>query len=169
MFLFIAVVCDLRWRRIPNKLVVICLATGLSMRGFELGWAGLGTATLGSLTGLLVLLPFYIAAALGAGDVKFMAAVGSFLEPSQVLLAAVLGIALNGAVGLLIIILAGDLFKTVHRYMAMLTTFLSLNKPHYIEPTPDEAAGRKMPYVIGLSIAVATVALYPDLFSMVFW
>lgn len=168
-FLLIAVVCDLRWRKIPNKLVVIALFLGFCIRVYDFGWLGFANAALGSLTGFGLFLPFYFLSILGAGDVKFMAAAGTFLNPTQVLLASIIGITLNGLIGLTIIVLSGDLPRTFRRYMAMLTTFATLRKPHYIAPAPGEAAGRKMPYAIGLSVGVAAVSFDSGTFLRGLW
>lgn len=94
LLLAIAVVSDWRQRRVPNVLVLVTLMAGLlfhSLGGSQgaagglfstqpgpLGaWRALG----GAATGLLLFLPFYTFRLLGAGDVKLLAAVGSFAGP----------------------------------------------------------------------------------------
>ena len=69
---------DVRHRRIPNGIVVAGIAAALLIsaapdgRGIPAALAGLGI-------GLAALMPFYIAGATGAGDVKLLGMVGSFL------------------------------------------------------------------------------------------
>ena len=91
-----ALVFDLRQRRIPNTLVLLMLGAGLLinfigpqiwLRGTGLlttypGALGIKGALLGALTGLAVFLPFYLLRAMGAGDVKLMAGIGSFVGPA---------------------------------------------------------------------------------------
>jgi len=52
------------------------------------GWQGAFVSAAGVLIGLLLFLPLCLAGKLGAGDVKAMGAVGAFLGPVGVLLAA---------------------------------------------------------------------------------
>jgi prepilin peptidase CpaA len=91
-----ALVIDLRQRRIPNTLVLLALGAGLVinligpqiwLHGSGLlstypGAIGIKGSLLGALTGLAVFLPFYLLRAMGAGDVKLMAGIGSFVGPA---------------------------------------------------------------------------------------
>src|SRR5687768_11743315 len=73
--------CDIRTRRIPNKLVLVGLATSFVAQGLR-GLDGTQAWFLGTLAGFGLLLPLYVIRAMGAGDVKLMAMVGSFLGPA---------------------------------------------------------------------------------------
>lgn len=75
----LAVVEDVRLNRISNRLCITILVTGLL---FGL-WSGLSGEFVERLAGVLVgfaaLVSFYAVSAMGAGDVKLMAAVGAYL------------------------------------------------------------------------------------------
>ena len=91
-----ALAFDVRQHRIPNILVLLALVCGLLinligpstwLRGTGLfthypGALGARGALLGALTGLAIFLPFYMLRAMGAGDVKLMAGIGSFVGPA---------------------------------------------------------------------------------------
>lgn len=79
---------DLRTRRIPNRLTVAAAATAVALAFVRAGWQGAFVSAAGVLIGLLLFLPLCLAGKLGAGDVKAMGAVGAFLGPVGVLLAA---------------------------------------------------------------------------------
>lgn len=96
LLVLVALVFDVRQRRVPNNLVVLALGVGLLVnligpqavhRSAGLfttmpGALGIKGAVLGALTGLAVFLPFYLLRAMGAGDVKLMAGIGSFVGPA---------------------------------------------------------------------------------------
>jgi prepilin peptidase CpaA len=69
---------DLRWRRIPNWLVLAGVLLGFGLNGFLSGapLRGLLQALLGFGLASLVYFPLYVIRAMGAGDVKLMMAVG---------------------------------------------------------------------------------------------
>ena len=100
VMLGIALLCDLRSRRIPNPLVVAGIVLGLAGHTWLQGPSGLGIAASGMLVGLVCLLPFYISGGMGAGDVKLMAACGAFLGPVHILAAATFSLVIGGAIGM---------------------------------------------------------------------
>ena len=80
---------DLRTRRIPNALTVAAAAVALGLAVTQAGWHGALATAAGLVTGLMIFLPLCLAGKIGAGDVKAMGAVGAFLGPAGVLLAAI--------------------------------------------------------------------------------
>lgn len=76
-----AVWVDMREHRIPNTLVMLTLALGIAWQIAVRGPDGGLLALAGIALGTAVLLPFYLSGAMGAGDVKFMGALGAALGP----------------------------------------------------------------------------------------
>lgn len=88
---------DLRAQRIPNVMVLLVLLAGLVLNtagpanGREglfshfPGALGAGQALLGVLVGLALFLPLHLLRAMGAGDVKLLAALGAFTGPVEVI------------------------------------------------------------------------------------
>jgi prepilin peptidase CpaA len=95
--LLVATVVDLRTRRIPNILTGSMAGAGLGLAAFGFGGVSVGSAVLGCVIGLVLMLPGHVLGATGAGDVKLMAAVGSLLGPLAVV-NAVLFTAVAGGV-----------------------------------------------------------------------
>ncbi len=97
LFMVMAIDADVRVRRIPNVLVLMVLCAGLVLNviGPDNGRAGplaeypgalgLGAALLGVLVGLALFLPLHLVRAMGAGDVKLLAALGAFVGPVEVI------------------------------------------------------------------------------------
>jgi prepilin peptidase CpaA len=103
---FVAAVAflDLRTRRIPNWLTVAAAVVAVAVAAARAGWQGAIISGAGVLTGLAIFLPFCLAGKLGAGDVKAMGAVGAFLGPVGVLLAAVYTLLAGGIAATLAIV-----------------------------------------------------------------
>jgi prepilin peptidase CpaA len=79
LFTLIAAVWDMRTRRLPNWLTVPAFGCGLLFHLCTSGWTGLGTALAGFATGFGVLLVLWLIGGSGAGDVKYMGALGAWL------------------------------------------------------------------------------------------
>jgi prepilin peptidase CpaA len=95
LLLLVAVRCDFRSGRIPNRLTVTAALAGLAF-SLAPGGIGLGEAAGGMAIGFAALLPLYAFRAMGAGDVKLMAAAGSFLGTGGVFVAVLCTFALGG-------------------------------------------------------------------------
>src|ERR1700689_1112140 len=91
----IAAVFDIRYRRIPNWLVLAGIIFGFAWNVYSSGWSGLGHAAAGLGLGFALYFPLYLLRARGAGDVKLLAAVGAITGPGNFfwffLLSAILG------------------------------------------------------------------------------
>jgi prepilin peptidase CpaA len=73
----IAAAYDIRYRRIPNWLNVSGVAAGICMNAFLSGWAGLRLSLGGLALSFAAYFLLYAVRAVGAGDVKLMAALGA--------------------------------------------------------------------------------------------
>jgi prepilin peptidase CpaA len=93
VFVLAVSIFDLRERRIPNFLVFPAALIGLGMNTYLLRMNGLGFGLIGLFTGFSLLILPYVVGGMKAGDVKFLAAIGSFVGAAdivRVLLAALL-------------------------------------------------------------------------------
>ncbi len=70
---------DVRYRRIPNKYVLITLISGLILNTVFGGFNGLLASIGGCLLAFFLMLALHIFGAMGAGDVKLFAAVGAII------------------------------------------------------------------------------------------
>jgi prepilin peptidase CpaA len=147
IFLAVAVVTDIHRRRIPNVLVALMLGCGIVLNLSFLGVPGALSVLGGVVVGFLILIPFYALGGLGAGDVKLLVGVGSFLGPWGVLLAGVSTLVLGGVLGI-----AAIFWQRIGTVMAA----RSLSIPPSV---PIEASAVRIPY--SLAIAAGTlVVLY---------
>jgi prepilin peptidase CpaA len=82
--LAVAVVIDLRSRRIPNLLTATMAVLGLGLAATGYGSVTVAASVGGMVLGLVLMLPGHALGATGAGDVKLMAAVGAIVGPGLV-------------------------------------------------------------------------------------
>ena len=101
----IAVVEDLRRRRIPNWLTGAGATAGLVCGAAKSGWAGLGMAASGAIAGFLLFLIFYLLGGMGGGDVKLLSAFGALLGPSGTIVAGLLAAAAGALLATAILLL----------------------------------------------------------------
>ena len=80
-----AIVYDLRFRKIPNRLILIGLGTGMFRRVYLEGGTGVLTGLISFLLPILFLYFFFLLGALGAGDIKLFSIVAIFLNAKQIL------------------------------------------------------------------------------------
>jgi prepilin peptidase CpaA len=95
-FVGIALAHDLAEHRIPNLVTGLALATGAGFGLLYGGWSGLGSALAGAIVGGGILLPLHLLKGMAAGDVKLMAAIGSFLGGTGALTAGLATLCCGG-------------------------------------------------------------------------
>ena len=144
---------DWRSRRIPNWLTVPGLLLGIAVNSWLHGWPGAKASLLGAGLGLALLLPFVLIRSLGAGDWKFVGALGAFLGPENLLTVLLLGILVNGLMALIMIVRKKRLRETVRNLGRMLAAFLTMHLPGP-DLTLDNPDLVKVPFGVAVAIAV---------------
>ena len=75
---------DVRYRRIPNRQVLIILLGGIALNVFFGAWHGLFASLLGIVIAFALMFTLHLLGTMGAGDVKLFAAIGAVLGSSLV-------------------------------------------------------------------------------------
>ncbi len=126
-------VYDILYRRIPNWLVLPMWLIAFAVNGMLLGWVGVTQAGLGFGLAMLIYFPLYLLRAMGAGDVKLMAAIGALVGP-QNWIAVFLFAAVFGAAGAVFLMIAARrvrrTFLNIASIMSALTRFRAPYKNH---------------------------------------
>lgn len=154
---------DIVVRRIPNWLVlsgiVVALffnifapeqSSPLLSKGRELSVAN---ALLGTLIGFVVLLPLYMLRAMGAGDVKLMAAVGAFLGPAQIAGAALLTFIAGGVFSIVAALFSRSLPRVLTNLRVMGLVAVS-GRASGMSLRDVQTTGR-LPYAIAIATGTA--------------
>jgi len=145
---------DLKSQKIPNLLSLPGMMTALTLYSFEAGFDGFLFSLKGIAVGIGVLLIPYLLGGMGAGDAKFMGAVGGFLGAKGVFGAFLLTAIIGGIYALLTIFFFRSHFKNYFKgFWQRSLTFLSTRV--YI-PDPDDGQTRRPRLCYGLAIALGT-------------
>jgi prepilin peptidase CpaA len=144
----VACLTDLRSARIPNVLTFTAIAAALVYHAAAPGGLGLQAAGLGLLVGLLVFFPYFALGAMGAGDVKLMAALGSWLGWSAAISVALFGAVAGGVLAIVVSLRHGYL-RTAFRNLKTLFLHWWLTG---VQPLPeltlDQGKGLRLPYAL---------------------
>lgn len=100
VILVAAVTTDLKSHRIPNILIFPALAFSLMFSAATGGVEGLLNSLGGLALGIAFLLPLYAMGGMGAGDVKLLGVVGSFLGPWGTVIAGMATMIAGAVVGI---------------------------------------------------------------------
>jgi prepilin peptidase CpaA len=93
----VIVYMDVRYRRIPNKLVLVTLVGGITLNTFFGGTHGLGVSLGGFALAFGLMFFFHAFGTMGAGDVKLFGAIGA-VSGFSLVLPTLLVVALTGGV-----------------------------------------------------------------------
>ena len=152
---------DVRYRRIPNMLVLSLLIGGLTI---NISFGGLNGA-LTSLEGLaLAFLPMFLIhmfGAMGAGDVKLFGAVGSVIGVSMVPMTFVVVVMLGAVLAIYTMLRSGTMFSTLHGVLRIFVGIMpGWEMPRFAIP-PDRK--HTIPYGVAIMLGslLAAVVFQP--------
>jgi prepilin peptidase CpaA len=142
-----AAVYDVRYRRIPNWLTVTGVLLGLALNSFLYPWwPGLRLSLTGLAVGFGAYFLLYMLRAMGAGDVKLMAAVGSIVGWQDwcgiFLITALIG----GMMALILVATRGRVKKTFWN-VGFILSELKSGRPAYLA---KEELDVRSPKALGL-------------------
>jgi len=145
--ILVAAVYDVLYRRIPNWLTIGGVLTGIALNSFIYrGWPGLRLSLTGLAVGFAAYFILYSLRAMGAGDVKLMAAVGALVGVGDwfgiFLITAIVG----GIAGLAMVAMRGRLRKTLWN-VGFILSEMKHGRPAYVG---REELDVKSPKSVGL-------------------
>jgi prepilin peptidase CpaA len=152
----IASVYDIRFRRIPNWLVLTGLVLGVGLNTILGGWTGARSSLLGFAIAFLVYFPLYLLRGMGAGDVKLMAAVGSIVGAANWFGIFMITALLGGVVAVILLLARGRLRNALWNVGFLLGRIVSFTAPYAREELDlSSPKSIKMPH--GVVIAGGSV------------
>ena len=144
----IAAVIDVFSRRIPNWVTFAACITGLLVNIWLAGVSGAVLALAGAALGAALLLPFYSIRAMGAGDVKLLAAIGALLGPQALVSVAVYGALVGGAMSVVVLLVRRRLFVALDEML--------------IQRRAPTRSGATAPYAVAIAAVVYLSLILPS-------
>lgn len=144
---------DVRYRRIPNLLVLTAFVAGLAINSLFGGWHGLGSSLLGFGLGFIPMLLLHIFGAMGAGDVKLFGAVGTILGMSAMPVTLVLVAIIGGVLAVFTTLRAGTMISTLHGVLRIFVGIL----PGWEMPRFAMAPDRRHTIPYGVAIMIGSL------------
>jgi len=144
---------DVRYRRIPNLLVLIALIAGLAINTVFGGLHGFTNSLLGFGLAFIPMLLLHIFGAMGAGDVKLFGAVGAILSVGLIPVTLVLVAMLGGILAIVTTLRAGTVLSTLHGVLRIFVGIL----PGWEMPRFAMAPDRRHTIPYGVAIMVGSL------------
>lgn len=144
---------DVRYRRIPNAFVLATLISGLTLN-FALGGINGGLNSIGGcLLAFILMFMLHVFGAMGAGDVKLFAAIGSVIGAQLVLPTFVVVVLIGGLLALVTVLRSGVFGTTMHRVLQILVGLL----PGWQMPKFSVPADRRLTIPYGVAITIGAI------------
>jgi prepilin peptidase CpaA len=155
-------VWDLRTRKIPNELVAVILATGWLFALYSPDIVrALGLSLAGTAIGFAIWIAFYLAGAIGAGDVKFFAAAGAWLGPGATWRAALIAAVVGGVLAVAFLVIEKRLGAVLRRMaLAVSSRSVAVLADQHRVPGVRQ---RQLPYGVALALGALVAAWFPGL------
>jgi prepilin peptidase CpaA len=159
VLVLIAGASDIRSRRIPNWLTLSGVCAGLTLHAATEGFNGFKLSAIGMLLGFGAYLALYGLRAMGAGDVKLMAAVGAIVGPAgwiSVFVATAIAAAL---LSLGLVIVKRRLRETLWNAIFIVGELAHFRAPYKRRGDLDVKDERSLKMPHGVAIAAGTAAV----------
>jgi prepilin peptidase CpaA len=150
---------DVRYRRIPNAFVVGTLIVGISLSVAFAGLPGALNSVGGCVLAFILMFMLHVFGAMGAGDVKLFAAIGSLMGAQLVVPTFLIVILTGGLLAFVSVLRSGRLVTTMYRVLQIFIGFL----PGWPMPKFAVPADRKhtIPYGVAITIgAIISTAIF---------
>ena len=150
-----AAVIDVQQHRIPNWLTYPAIVMGLLLRVCFFGRHGLLTAVGGCLLAGGIVFVFYAVRAMGAGDLKLLAALGAIVGPHYVVTILLTTAIAGGVFALIYVAYRGRIRSTFSNVGTVMKFHVTGGLQTHPELNLDNPEALRMPY--GLAIAAGTL------------
>lgn len=144
---------DVRYRRIPNAFVLATLLSGLTLNLILGGLQGAMASLGGCIFAFTLMFILHVFGAMGAGDVKLFAAIGSVMGAQLVLPTFFIVILTGGVLAVCLMLRTGAIRDTMQRVLQILVGLL----PGWQMPRFSVPADRRLTIPYGVAITFGSL------------
>jgi len=159
LLVLICLISDIRTFKIKNLIIVIFMTAGLTTNLITTGFTGLADSFLAAALPILLLIIFYMARMLGAGDIKLFCAIGAIAGVRFVLYTMAYSFIAGGIIAC-IIMLVNKSFRRRGRYLVsyLKACYLTRSLQPYTD-FKDKSDGAKFrfSYAVACGTAIALI------------
>jgi prepilin peptidase CpaA len=149
-----ACVTDVRFRRVPNWLTASAVVAGLVGHVVAPGGQGLVAATVGMGVGLAIFFPVFALGGMGGGDVKLMAALGTWVGWNTVVWTGLYGAVAGGVLGLAVGLAHGYLRQAFSNIGGLFLFWSAQGLRPMPALTLEHGHGPRLPYAIPIFVGL---------------
>ncbi|MDP6444581.1 MAG: prepilin peptidase [Pirellulaceae bacterium] len=172
LVLIVAAVIDGVQLKVPNWITFPMILTGWAYSAYAFGWEGFGWSMVGAVVGLGLLLPAYAIGGMGAGDVKLLAGVGSWMyvmldatQPeTNTAMAMLYSFAVSAVIGALLavamVVLRKSWSKHYNQFWLILNEIGAVKSPTQLSEIAAERKSSMLLLPYGIPIAIGTIAYF---------
>jgi prepilin peptidase CpaA len=158
--LVVAAVID-GWKlKVPNWITFPMVISGWVYSAAFYGWEGLGWSLLGTVIGLVLLLPAYAIGGMGAGDVKLLAGVGAWVWGTVTFYAFCYSAIIGGVIAVGMVLYRKAWNKHRAQFEMILTEITMIRDPNQLSAIAAERKSSMMLLPYGIPIALGTILYF---------
>ena len=161
--LIVAAVIDGLQLKVPNWLTFPMIISGWVYSSTFAGypwWEGLLYSLLGTMVGLLLLLPAYAIGGMGAGDVKLLAGVGAWVWGTVTFYAFAVSAVVGGVLAVLMVLWGKTWSKHQNQFWMILGEIMAVKDPNKLATIAAERKSSMMLLPYGIPIAIGSIAYF---------
>ncbi|MCC7086030.1 MAG: prepilin peptidase [Pirellulales bacterium] len=165
--LVVAAVIDGYKLKVPNWLTFPMILSGWALGAYAHGWEGLGLSLLGTAVGLALLLPAYAIGGMGAGDVKLLAGVGSWLAAAYLMEGVVttfyaffVSALVGGVLALTMVLFRRSWRKHKDQFLTIVNEMVTIGNPTELATIAAKRKSSMLLLPYGIPIAIGSIAYF---------
>lgn len=158
--LIVAAWIDGKELRVPNWLTFAFIGTGWIYSFCAFGWEGLWWSFGGTAVGLVLLLPAYAIGGMGAGDVKLLAGIGSWMYITHTFHAFVWTAVVGAIMAVAMVVYRKSISKHSTQFMSIVSEILTIRDPNQLAAIAADRKPTMMLLPYGIPMAVGSIAYF---------